>query len=1652
MRPEGAARRILQQAERADAGPGALEWFLGPEAVAAADEVRGGIVLSDGSVWGLGVLALGYVDWCRYLAGGEADRGALGAAVLWFAGIHEQDPGQVPHGLRPLFDTLSGEPGGAATEPGFAYDGGVGVTLVFQQSRHPGALPIAEALLRHAVAGFGEGSVEQGICLSDLGIVLLYGFQDGAGRHVLSEAVDVGRAAVVCAPGVRDEQARRHGNLGYTLRHWAEAGANRDAIREAVAELRQAVELCTWNNPLRAQHSATLGSALCRAAGDLKDPALLSEGIALLRAALSEPDVVVPHRASFLSDLGVALIRRAMESGDGAELYEEGIAACRRAAATAPNPVERAVYLTNLGLLLDGRASRTGHPGALDDAYAAARDALEGAPSGHPVFAQAHFVLAHVLGSRHTATGGLADLDEAVVHARRGMASVPADDLRRRVLHGTRLADLLRMRAVLRHASAPGGPKETEGSEEPGELHEPITLLRGLGEEVPARSAERARVLLALGRCLKASGRGAASDAGSNADANTDTDADTDANEAVDCFRKCLALPPPNSDFEATARFELGAALARRAGPHDDAWQQGADEMLRGIDLLPAGDPLRWDCHAEYAKVLADRGDATSGVDLYEEAVRLLREVVTHPPYARGAGGARCRSNLGTVLAKLALRTGRVELFAEAVASHREAVGMTAAEDHQRVHRLGALGETLMGLAEFRSDPEMLKEGVEVLRAALAASGEATSDRAFCLTALGDALRTLARLTGGLAPIEESVRCHREAVAMSSGPPTPAALLGLANSLGEHYRHTRDVQRSDEAMRYFRAALAAEQPASANRGLILTGLGYAEWHRAVDSGDETLMDSAVGTLREAVTIVPKARIGMALTNLGGALADRARVTGNRVWLAEAVTVLRRAVKDSPPTAMERSLHLNNLAEALRSWYETVGDPSAADEAAALLREAMAGKHSERLGAELAAINLGIVLTTRARLETDPDVAGEARRVLEEGVAGLGEHHPSRCFALLNLADACVTAAHLAEEAAAHVAEETDAHVAEEATGAVARQALHRAVTATRESLAGTPESHPNHALAQGLLAQAQLGRAALGERVDLVEAARIARSCARNPIAPSAARLLAARAWGEASAKAGHHADALDGYAYAVGLLPSIAPRDLARADQEARLRISAGLASDAAALALNEGAAGRALALLEHGRGVLLAQGLENRADVSRLRDLDPALAAEFERIRDQLSAPPQLSPALHTLSPALRTEAGGPAAPPHDAHEAGVIAEARHTLARRWERLLDEIRELPGLDGFLRPPSVPELVTAAADGPVVVVNVSGYRCDALVVTADAGIEVVPLPDLTPEAALSRAAEFVDGIDEAYGGKGVDNAVAAMRTLSGTLGWLWDTVAAPVLDRLGLDAVPRDGAPWPRLWWCPTGWLSFLPLHAAGRGAPDSGTWVLDRAVSSYTPTLRALVRARDGLTLGAPARPSPLVVALAETPGAARLPGASREAALLAELFPSGRLLAGADATVEAVVQALEAHPWVHFSCHGVSELLSPSQSGLILYDGRLTVSDAAAQRPRSPELAVLSACSTSQGGVTLPDEAVQLTSSFQLAGYPHVIGTLWTVSDKLATRLTEEFYASLAEDVARGRPIDPAAALHRPVRSLRDRYAQAPHLWAAHIHTGP
>jgi tetratricopeptide (TPR) repeat protein len=465
---------------------------------------------------------------------------------------------------------------------------------------------------------------------------------------------------------------------------------------------------------------------------------------------------------------------------------------------------------------------------------------------------------------------------------------------------------------------------------------------------------------------------------------------------------------------------------------------------------------------------------------------------------------------------------------------------------------------------------------------------------------------------------------------------------------------------------------------------------------------------------------------------------------------------------------------------------------------------------------------------------------------------------------------------------------------------------------------------------------------------------------------------------GAAAMGAGECKTALRAYGKAVDLLPQVASRRLLRPDREHGLAELAGLPADAAAAALSLGRPERALTLLEHARGLLLAESIGARRDLETLRRADPAKADELARLRDLLDASDRAG-----FDPMAAWPGG------------------HRELAEQWDSLLAEIRALPGLAGFLRPSDV----VVAGRGPIVVVNASHFRCDALLVTPG-----------EPVWSIRLGCDYADLAAQAR----------AFQERRGDLARLEEWVARPVLDELG-DL--------PRVWWCPVGITSFLPLHAAA----------LDRVVSSYTATVGALQpRENPGRRSGA----GLLVVEMSRTPGARELPAAHTEARHLTELVPEATVLAGPAATRDAVLAALPRHRIAHFACHAVTDERSPALNRLLLHDHRsapLTAIELSAL-DIFVELGFLSACDTARSSEPLADEVMHIATALQLAGCRHVIGTLWPVSDTAAARIAADFYSSLAPsfDVD-----DAAVALHRAVLALRAEDPDRPERWASHIH---
>ena len=286
-------------------------------------------------------------------------------------------------------------------------------------------------------------------------------------------------------------------------------------------------------------------------------------------------------------------------------------------------------------------------------------------------------------------------------------------------------------------------------------------------------------------------------------------------------------------------------------------------------------------------------------------------------------------------------------------------------------------------------------------------------------------------------------------------------------------------------------------------------------------------------------------------------------------------------------------------------------------------------------------------------------------------------------------------------------------------------------------------------------------------------------------------------------------------------------------------------------------------------------------------------------------------------------------------------------------------------------------------------------------------------------------------------------------------LEWLWDSLAEPVLGALKFNNAAADDLSLPQVWWCPTGLLSFLPIHAAGyRDRP--GCTVMDRVVSAYTSTVRALRYSRTNGN--PPERHKVFIVAMTNTPP---IPG-------LRQKLPSLRLakdeafgvrliwrqlpnvasvLVTKQPTRREIIEGIPSQTVAHLICHADADEMDPSSSALMVEDGSITVSLISELNIQSGALVYLSACRTALSrAAALSDEVITLTTAFQIAGVSRVVGSLWNTSDRVAFHISTKFYEAMGGNIELA-----ARALHVAVSEQRYKYRERPSIWASSIYVG-
>ncbi|HEY0641144.1 MAG TPA: CHAT domain-containing protein, partial [Pseudonocardiaceae bacterium] len=130
-------------------------------------------------------------------------------------------------------------------------------------------------------------------------------------------------------------------------------------------------------------------------------------------------------------------------------------------------------------------------------------------------------------------------------------------------------------------------------------------------------------------------------------------------------------------------------------------------------------------------------------------------------------------------------------------------------------------------------------------------------------------------------------------------------------------------------------------------------------------------------------------------------------------------------------------------------------------------------------------------------------------------------------------------------------------------------------------------------------------------------------------------------------------------------------------------------------------------------------------------------------------------------------------------------------------------------------------------------------------------------------------------------------------------------------------------------------------------------------------------------------------------------------------------GRLLIGAESTVDAVLAAFGQAAVAHVAAHGRFRSDQPLFSEIELADGPLYVHDLDRLR-RGPRLLVLSACEAGLSGVRPGDELMGLTAALLARGTATLVASVVPVPDEPTARVMTALHAGLR------RGLGPAAAL--------------------------
>ncbi|KIM28601.1 hypothetical protein M408DRAFT_23647 [Serendipita vermifera MAFF 305830] len=1096
-----------------------------------------------------------------------------------------------------------------------------------------------------------------------------------------------------------------------------------------------------------------------------------------------------------------------------------------------------------------------------------------------------------------------------------------------------------------------------------------------------------------------------------------------DINEAVSIWKQTVKLMEDSDPNMHVVLGNLGPSLqkqCKRSGRLDDlVWAISFFESA--VERMPDG-------HAGKPNLLSNLGSFVGlsfehfgDVKDLERSMSFQQAALDLTPDDHSQKPTRL-TNLGNSFGLRFKRLGDVKDLERSISLFQIAVDLMP-ESHldkpALLHNLGASFQARFGRL---ADIDDLEKSISFAQAAVDLTPDNHPDKSSRLNNLGNSVQLRFERFGDVVDLERSISLRQVAVdLMPDGhPDKPARLNDLGISVGLRFERLGNIEDLKKSISFHQAAVDLTPDSHPDKPTRISNLGISIELRFERVGDVEDLERAISYQQAAVNLTPDGHPDKParVSNLGSTIQSRFDRFKDVRDLERSISFKQAAVDLMPDGHRDKPSLLNNLGNSVQLIFERLGNVQDLEKAISFKQAAVdltPDGHPDKPGW---LNNLANSVESRFERLGDFNDLEKSISLFQRAVDLMPEGHPSKPGLLNNLGRCFQLRFERLED----------------------NEDLERSISFKQAAVDLTPDGHPGKPAYLNSLGVAFLDKLQRSPNSnDLQRAIALFSTAATSPVGPSIVRFQAAAGWARLSHLGGQNP--LIAFECAINLLPQVAWLGIPLTNQHAQLTKAGDVVRHAVAVAIELQEYETAIQWAEYGRSIVWQNLVSLRSPLDELNKAYPELAMRLERISRQLEG---------SLSRHSNYKEEGPL-PLQD------VANKASTLASERDKIIEQVRRLPGFEYFLKAKAFDKLTPVAYEGPVAIINVHELRSDALILiphdSQDPNVSIVNIP--LESFSYDMSEKLFRRFSQLLSSEGVrarDSRQAGRRLpkkkMKGSLGSiladLWVHVVKHVID--GLAYQPGDNS---RIWWCATGPLAFLPIHAAGIYDSDV-VWekLSEYVVSSYTPTLTAIL---DQSLPPMIEKFQILTVALPSTPNAPPLPSTESEVRQVKGI--AGDIcvqnLTSAEATTVRVMQGMKESNWIHLACHGIQDNKESMRSGFLLHDKTLELSEIIREPLPKADFAFLSACQTAKGDENVAEESVHLAAGMLFSGCKGVIGTMWSIQDNDAPKVAKAVYEWMLKDGTPNRK-EAARALHEAVRELRESGADFLS-WVPFIHMG-